>query len=385
MPAPGPERGAAWRLRVLCLSVYPEEGPSIRHRICTYRPHWEAAGIQLTVKPFLTRGLFRRRRNFGAAAALYKFVLMAFCTARLAARLASVSRYDVVIIHREAFPLGGSWFERVVARLNPRTVFDLDDALWLPMPLTVDQRRILWNPWRVSQTIAACAAVVAGNAFLRSYAGPRNALVKVIPTPYADLGGRASPGDGRAPVIVWIGNVGNEEYLEMVRAPLERLAGERDFVLRVIGSRDARRLRMRGVNVQVMEWREEREREWLLECDIGIMPLHDRDYERGKCSFKLVQYFSAGMPVVASPVGMNREVVTPGVNGFLASTPDEWYAALDRLLGDATLRRQMGRRGYERYRERFTPEANAELWLDIFRRLRPGRLPAPAPENAPWR
>jgi glycosyltransferase involved in cell wall biosynthesis len=139
------------------------------------------------------------------------------------------------------------------------------------------------------------------------------------------------------------------------------------------------------VNVQVMEWREERERQWLLECDIGIMPLHDRDYERGKCSFKLVQYFSAGMPVVASPVGMNREVVTPGVNGFLASTPDEWYAALDRLLADATLRRQMGQRGYERYRERFTPQANAELWLDIFRRLRPGRLAAPASAAAPWR
>ena len=348
----------------------------MRHRICTYRRHWEAAGVELTVKPFLTRDLFRRRRNFGALAALYKTALVAFCTLRLLARLATVWRYDVVIIHREAFPLGGSWFERRIARFNPRTVLDIDDALWMPMPLTINQRRYLWDPQRVSQTIFACAAVVAGNAFLRGYAGPRNAMVKVIPTPYADLGGHAAvaPPPGKAPVIVWIGNVGNEEYLELVREPLERLAREHDFVLRVIGSREASRVRMRGVKIEVLEWREERERQWLLECAIGIMPLHDREYERGKCAFKLIQYLSAGMPVVASPVGMNCEVVSPGVNGYLASTPDEWYDALSRLLRDAPLRGEMARRGYEDYRQRFTPQANARLWLEIFRRLRPGRL-----------
>lgn len=346
----------------------------MRHRICTYREAWAAAGVRLEVKPFLTRELFRRRRTFGAWATLFKAAHMAFCTLRLLARLATVGRYDVVIIHREAFPLGGSWFEEAIAWLNPRTVFDIDDALWLPMPLTVDQRRFLYSPERVSRAMSSCAAVVAGNAFLRSYAGSRNALVPVIPTPYRDLGGRAATGpEAPRPVIVWIGNVGNEEYLEVVREPLERLARKHDFVLRVIGSRDAAKLRMDGVDIEVLEWREDREAEWLLGSAIGIMPLHDREYERGKCSFKLVQYFSAGMPVVASPVGMNSEVVVEGVNGFLATTPDDWYRALDRLLSDPGLRVALGRRGYQGYLERFTPKSNARRWLELFARLRATR------------
>jgi glycosyltransferase involved in cell wall biosynthesis len=363
------------RLRVLCLSVYPEEGPSVRHRISTYREHWRAEGIELTIKPFLTRGLFRRRRKFGPLATAYKLVVMALCSVRLLARLATVARYDVVIIHREAFPLGGAWFERAVARLNPRTIFDIDDALWLQMPLLVNQRRFFWDPERVSRTISSASAVVAGNAFLRSYAGPRNAMVAVIPTPYADLGGPPASRAAAAPIVVWIGNVGNEEYLEIVREPLQRLAARHDFVLRVIGSPEAVRLQMPGVRMEVLEWREDREREWLMQGAIGIMPLHDRDFERGKCAFKLVQYLSAGMPVVASPVGMNAEVVRHGENGFLASAPDEWFAALDQLLSDARLRDTMGNRGYEIYRERFTPQANAALWLKLFRRLCPGRLP----------
>lgn len=349
----------------------------MRHRICAYRAIWESAGATLTVKPFLTRELFRRRREFGAAATAFKAAHMIFCTLRLLARIASVARYDAVIIHREAFPLGGAWFEKAITRLNPRCVFDIDDALWLPMPLAVDQRSLFWDPERVSHTMSSCAAVVAGNAFLRSYAGPRNALVKVIPTPYRDLGGGAAVDGTEPPVIVWIGNVGNEEYLELVREPLERLARERSFVLRIIGSRDASRIRMHGVRVEVLEWREDREREWLLGSSIGIMPLHDRDYERGKCSFKLVQYLSAGMPVVASPIGMNTEVVGEGENGFLAATSEEWYRALERLVADPGLRRRMGQAGYRAYRERFTPEANARHWLELFGRLRRARL-APA-------
>jgi glycosyltransferase involved in cell wall biosynthesis len=218
--------------------------------------------------------------------------------------------------------------------------------------------------------------VVAGNEYLAAYARARNSAVSVIPTPYLDLGGGARvDAPGEPPVIVWIGNVGNEEYLELVRAPLEDLAKKYDFVLRIIGSRDAARVRMQGVNLEVLEWREDRERDWLLECAIGIMPLNDRDYERGKCSFKLVQYLSAGMPVVASPVGMNNDVVQDGVNGFLAGTPAQWHHALDRLLGSAALRREMGARGYATFRSRFTRERNAGLWLDVFARLCPGRLP----------
>ena len=359
------------RLSVVCLSVYPSEGPSTRHRILAYAKAWSEAGIALDLQPFLTHGLYRNRRRFGPLWSLYKAIQFAFCTLRLMVRLTLLARYDVVVIHREAFPLGGPWFERLATRINPATVFDLDDAIWLPMPLAVNQRALFWDSERVARIMGQCAAVVAGNAFLADYARRHNRFVHVIPTPYADLGGGV--GGQRAtdpPIVVWIGNVGNEEYLDMVRTPLARLAREVPFVLRVIGSAEATAFRMEGVNVQTVLWSEERERDWLLESAIGIMPLADRDYERGKCSFKLIQYFSAGLPVVASPVGMNAEVVRHGDNGFLAQGEEQWYEYLKRLLCDKSLREAMGASGYATFQRDFTRTRNALRWLEVFASIR---------------
>lgn len=358
-------------LRILCLSVYPESGPSLRHRVCAYRAFWRGAGVEVDLKPFLTEALYYRRRRFGGVATAYKALMFAWCTLRLLSRLPTVRHYDAVIIHREVFPLGGAFFERLVARLNPNTVFDVDDAIWAPMPLSVDQRKGLRDPNRVADSMLACRTIVVGNDYLADYARGYCEDVVIVPTPYLDLGGGASARltENGPPIIVWIGNVGNEEYLDMLARPLARLARQFDFTLRVIGSPDARRLRMAGVRVEVLEWNEEQERQWLLESAIGVMPLPDREYERGKCAFKLVQYFSAGLPVVASPVGMNSEVIREGENGYLASDEEQWYQALATLLGDSVARRRLGQRGYALYREKFTPELNALHWLALLQRI----------------
>ena len=357
------------RLSVVCLSVYPAAGPSVRHRVLGYEQAWRGMGIKVTLQAFLTSGLYRNRRRFGWPWTLYKAWHFAFCSARLAWRLAFLWRFDVAIIHREAFPLGSAWAERLAARINPRIVFDFDDAIWLRMPLAVDQRRLFWDADRVGDAIAACRAVVAGNTMLAGYARGFNSRVTIIPTPYLDLGGGANPAghSDRVPVVVWIGNVGNEEYLDLIRTPLQRLAREIDFVFRIVGSAEATGFSIPGVKVETLEWREDREGEWLLGSAIGVMPLNDREYERGKCAFKLVQYFSAGLPVVSSPVGMNTEVVTHGVNGYLASGEEEWYHSLKLLLQSAELRRGMGAIGYSTFRERFGREKCAAQWMNVFR------------------
>lgn len=355
-------------LRILCLSFYPEEGPSVRHRIVGYRKIWNDAGVTLTVWPFLTRAIFRRRRRFGSVATAYKALMLSLCTLRLMSRLPCVPSYDVVIVHREVFPVGGAFFEKLIARLNRNTVFDLDDATWMPTPLKVDQRKLLNDPDKVPDTMAACRVVVVGNKFLARYAERYCRDVMVIPTPYHDLGGGGAV-DRECPVVVWIGNVGNEAYLDILREPLQRLARRHNFVFRVIGSRDVLGMDIPGVTVEAVEWREDREAAWLLDSSIGVMPLLDREYERGKCAFKLIQYFSAGLPVVASPVGMNIDIVLPGENGFLASGGEEWFAALDSLLGDRAGRCRMGHRSYRMYRQAYTPDENGRKWLAVFRRL----------------
>ena len=353
-------------MKVLCVSVYPEAGPSVRHRIVAYREAFERAGVRLTIKPLLTAGLFRLRRRFGRFWSVYKVLMFAFCTLRFVFRLAAVPRYDAVIIHREAFPVGPPWFEQLLRRLTPRLYFDVDDAVWEPMPLKIDQRGRWHDPGRFDTIMKSCDAVVVGNDYLRTHADQFNPHVSVIPTPYRDLGGPGrNTASGEPPVIVWIGNVGNEEYLDMLREPLTRLASTHDFVLRVIGSSNVHSLSIDGVKMETHEWSEAAEATLLLSADIGVMPLLDRPYERGKCAFKLIQYFSAGLGVIASPVGMNQQVISSGVNGYLAASSEQWLEHCTSLVSNRDLRAQLARAGYQTFRQQFTPDINATKWLSV--------------------
>ncbi len=358
------------RVNILCLSFYPDAGPSVRHRINTYREAWNKVGAELTIKAFLTEGLYNKRRCFGLKYTIYKAIVFTFCTLRLMLRLRSLKSYDIVIIHREIFPVGPAYFEKYVTKHHPRTIYDIDDAVWIQMPLKIDQRKFWFDPNRVAEIVSTSHSVVTGNQYLYNYASRYNPDSHIIPTPYYDLGGCAVTVETNNPIIVWIGNVGNEEYLGILKTPLEKLTKEFQFTLRIIGNSASTIIDFEGVNIEFKQWCEENEKQWLLESAIGVMPLFDREYEKGKCSFKLIQYFSAGLPVVASPVGMNCKVVAGDKagecdTGYLAATDQQWYEALKMLLADPALRRSLGRNGYKKYQNDYTPEKNAGKWLDI--------------------
>jgi len=349
------------------MSVYPTLGPSIRVRISIYKESWGKAGASLTIKAFMTHHFYRKRREFGRFSTLYKIAAMLFCTLRLIARLTTLWRYDVIIIHREVFPLGDAFFERIVTRINPNVIFDLDDALWAPISLTINQRNLFWSSKRFANTMVNCRSVVAGNTYLADYCRKYNSDVHIIPTPNHDLECMATRHQKQhdKPIIVWIGNTGNEGYLDMLHQPLQRLAKKYDFILRLIGGLDIESYRIPGVTIDAIIWNKEQEGQWIQESNIGIMPLLDKEYEKGKCAFKLVQYFSAGLPVVASPVGMNNDVVEQGKNGYLAKNADDWFTFLEMLITDPQTRINLGQSGYETWKGRFTPEINAKLWLKI--------------------
>jgi len=363
--------GQETKMRVLCLSFYPEAGPSVRHRIAGYKKYWAQDRVELTIAPFLTKRLFRNRRKFGAWNQTIKMATLLFCVVRALARLPRLPFYDAIIIHREIFPFGSAWYERLVTRLNPRCVFDFDDAIWVMMPLKINQRKFLWDPNKVADTIQSCAAVVAGNNYLKNYAVSFNNNCEVIPTPYPDIGGgqqritnKISP-----PIIVWIGNVGNDEYLEPIREPLKKLATTHDFIFRIIGAPSSANYQIEGVKVENLIWEMNQEANWLLESSIGVMPLPDREYEQGKCAFKIVQYYSAGLPVVASPVGMNCDVVDPGETGYLADSPAQWLEALTLLLDDDHHRQQLSAAAHHFHQRYFQPDRLAQQWLTLLRKL----------------
>jgi len=188
--------------------------------------------------------------------------------------------------------------------------------------------------------------VIAGNRYLANRAVAAGALrVEVIPT-VIDLARypikRAYSGT-HIPRIVWIGSPSTVQYLLDIAELLATLAKRQAFKLRIIGGA----LAMPGVDVEALPWSADTEAAAIGECEIGIMPLRNTPWEKGKCAYKLVQYMACGLPVVASPIGANRDVVVEGVTGFLADAPVTWMERLEMLLCDATLRQCLGQAGRE--------------------------------------
>jgi hypothetical protein len=191
------------------------------------------------------------------------------------------------------------------------------------------------------------ALVVAGNAYLAEFARQAGAKrVEIVPT-VIDL--ERYPVEGcalrglasAAPLVGWIGQRATASFLLPYKQIFERLTASGQARFGAIGI-DAQSL---GLPMESIAWSEQTEAASIASFDIGIMPLVDEPFERGKCGYKLIQYMACGLPVVASPVGVNCQIVEHGVNGFLAETPEQWEQALRTLLADPGLRQRMGQAG----------------------------------------
>lgn len=165
--------------------------------------------------------------------------------------------------------------------------------------------------------------------------------------------------------IVWIGSPSTAPYLELIRAPLERLARDHSVQLDVIG---AIAPALAGVETRSLDWSESQEAALIAAADVGVMPLHDTPWEQGKCSFKLIQYMACGLPVVASAVGSNLDVVS-AEHGFLVQTEEQWEQALRTLLDDPTLGRRMGDAGRLAVEQRFCTEVVGRRLGELLRQL----------------
>jgi glycosyltransferase involved in cell wall biosynthesis len=275
--------------------------------------------------------------------------------------------------------------------LNPRIVFDFDDALHREFRRKAGGLLArLVDPDKSADNIRLARVVIAGNEYLAEYARAFNPAVVIVPTP-VDLDRIPRPREHRAgPVTVgWIGGGGNLIYLDQVAEVLRDLQQRHPFTFRVVCDRE---YGAPGVLVDNKTWRLEDEVSDLLGFDIGIMPLPDTEYTRGKCGFKILEYMAAGLPVVCSPTGVNREIVVDGASGFVARTPAEWAERLAALIRDVDLRRRMGEEGRRLVAERYDREAVFPAFLEALKAgavRRPGAggpvPPAAGPGAAPRR
>jgi glycosyltransferase involved in cell wall biosynthesis len=262
-------------------------------------------------------------------------------------------RFDVVVIERELFHDATFDLELAFRQRAKRLVLDLDDGVFLK-----------W-PEKIAQVAGAADCVIAGSDLLAEALGQYSQHVTVVPT-CVDVRRYVVKEHARRPVPVvgWTGTSSNLAYFEQILPALTELATRTPYALGIVADDRARgRLpRISGVEVRLIPWRTETEATSLLEFDIGIMPLPDDDWSRFKCGFKLIQYMAAGLPAVASPVGVNPQIVEPGVTGELAGTTAEWVAKLSGLLGDVERRRRFGLAGRRRVEERYSVQANWARW-----------------------
>lgn len=345
---------------MLALSPLPEEGAGCRFRISQYVPYLEAHGFDVTVAPFYTPEFFRivyLRGRYLAKARLF----LARTVRQLAEALSS--RHDLVFLYREAIPIGPPLIEMLLTRLRRRPlVYDFDDAVFLTNVSDANRLlRVVKFPEKVRTIIRASAAVTAGNAYLADYAARYQRNVTVLPTVVdtARWIPAADPVRRPVPRVGWIGTPSTASYLASLGDVLRHVAAVEPFTLRVAGTADP--VRFPGVSVENERWTLPGEVALFNTCDVGVYPLPDDAWARGKCGLKAIQFMACGVPVVAAPVGVNRDIIQDGVNGFLAATPEEWTEKLGWLLADESLREKLGRAGRETVIERYSLAVYAPL------------------------
>ena len=312
-----------------------------RYRVLQFIPYLKSKGVETTVSLY-PRTLKENFRFFN-----------------------ELSQYDIVFLQRKRFnqPRLG-----LLRRRAKRILYDFDDSVMYrnskaKEPLSPARKR------RFVQMVKNADFVIAGNEFLKNEVLPYNQNVEMIPTAINqeryDL--KTYSAQKERVTLGWIGDHGSIHYLEKMKPIFGEVAkryphAELKIVCDIFFDCDR-------MTVVKKEWRSEEEVDDLQSFDIGVMPLTDDPWSRGKCGLKIIQYQGVGLPVVCTPVGVNRDLVEDGVNGFYAMTPDQWVDKLSILIEDPSLRETMGRAGREKVMRRYTVQASAPRLLSIFRKL----------------
>jgi len=334
---------------MIAFAKYGDMAASTRQRLLQYLPFLERNGVEVDVFPLLDNDHLARLVQGRRASVIGTM----FAYAKRLAHVLSARRYDLIWIHYELFPFLPSGFETMVRLAGKPIVVDFDDAVFHlydqhPNPLV---RRFLAR--KLEPLLSSAAVCVCGNAYLENYAARfcRNSIVIPTVVDTRDYMPQSRDAIEDRPVVGWIGSPSTWTFVEPLLPLLRPYLESRGALFRAVGAGVA----AAGIaGIDTVDWNEATEIAEVQAMDIGIMPLPDEPWARGKCGYKLVQYMACGLPVIASPVGVNCEIVTNGWNGFLAQGPECWLEALGRLLSDRDLRLEMGRRGRSRVEQDYS-------------------------------
>lgn len=359
-------------MRVLFLASYPHSCASTRFRATQFFPHLRREGIECHLSPFLPERVFRG--FYSSQGTARKGVQLSLLTFKRIFDAVRSQRYDAVVVQREAMLIGPpliEWLISHVARVP--VVFDFDDAIWMQQPGSV------WGSWvshlkfpgKTAQIIRMADHIIGCSSYTRDYAlqfrRPKD--VTVIPTvvdaeqfkPVTDYAGK------KELVVGWIGTHTTSKYLDDIAEPLRTCAREFPFTLKIVGA--GREIGFDGVRVQNKAWKLKEEVADYQSIDIGLYPVRDDEWGRGKTGFKPMVYMACGVPCICSPVGGVTEFLSHDKNGLFASSTNEWITALSSLLRDRDLRERLGRAGRDTVESEYSLQVQAPRLGQVLRRV----------------
>jgi glycosyltransferase involved in cell wall biosynthesis len=354
-------------MRVLALvpAIY-NTSPSQRYRLEQWEPLLRERGVEITYAPFEDEELHSLVYKPGNLAKKMRLVSRGF--ARRLSHVNKARNYDLVYIMREAALLGPPVFERLIYQQRTPMVFDFDDAIFVSYRSPSNGYLSYLKFASKTKTICRLSShVMVGNPYLAEYARQVNENVTVIPTTIDTDRYQLPPrneSQSGPPVIGWTGSHSTVQHLDTLREALIELAQTEKFQLRVIGTPA---YECPPLDVEVRMWHAETEVTDLDGIDIGVMPLPEDKWSKGKCGLKALQFMALGIPTICSPVGVNKEIIQDDVNGFLATSKAEWIEKLTRLLRSPELRHRLGEAGRATVLENYSARTQAPRVYEVFK------------------
>jgi glycosyltransferase involved in cell wall biosynthesis len=353
---------------ILCLTL-GINSPAGRFRALQWVPYLEKQGFQVTVRhcrpsnEYVPRLFYYLRAN-----RFYYFLNLPFIIITRILDIHDAAKYDFVFLQRPLIGQRFSFLERWLFKLNKNVIFDFDDAIFVNFDGSLNKGYEKYLNFISQQA----NRVVVGNSYLKAFAQSKARTVDVIPTciDTQKYHPNLAACNGRDPnriVLGWIGTSGNFPYLKSVRPVLRELVRKYPQVtVRIVSEHPPLPDVLGGVPFEYQKWTAGAELEDLCGFDIGIMPLEDSAWSRGKCGFKLIQYMACGKPVVASPIGANTSIVEDGENGFLVSDEAQWIEKLSLLFDNPELRRTFGQNARQKIKTLYSTETYQAKFVELF-------------------
>jgi len=356
-------------VNVLLLSKYTNKGASSRLRTQQYIPYLVSQGVNVTVSSLFDDkylvNLYNKREQ--SKLHLAQLFLSRFFV------LFSVHKFDVIWIEKEVFPYMPPVVEWVFKLLHIKYVVDYDDAIFHNYDLSRNKLIKLFLSKKIDKVMRFSGVVVVGNDYLAQRAASANAnkIVKiptVVEPKRYDVS--VSKLNENKLSIGWIGTPATQKYIVEIKDCLIKVCKKHNASLTLIGAHPSIKSLFTDININILPWTEESESLNISNFDIGIMPIPDEPFERGKCGYKLIQYIACSKPVVASNVGVNAEIVESCDAGCVVNTLSEWESALSNLLSDSALRTKHGNRGKASVRKYYSVESQIDNLVNIFKLVR---------------